>query len=212
MSRKLSFEEVKGVLGPGQEYLQDYLRTAPDPVGIYEHSRPTKTCKEKIELLNAESGLTWKLEQAVRAVYFKGSAGFIYMVVTPDYDKGRIETTPCVGRTLGLMTELPTYVEQGTCTPFIPDWDISRAAGRVQRFYVQEDARLDQILCDFSIGGRGPEAQKRSLRMYYGTAVKMLKETFGELVTVQDIYTMPSKEHFTPGKKVLIQAPDKVKA
>ncbi len=196
MSRKLSLDEIasKGILMPGQEYLQDYLAQSTDPrVGIYEHSAATKTCAEKIALLNAESGMRWDLHQAVRAVYFK-HGGLLHVVVTPELGVRRIDTTPCFGRTLGMATELPEYMEQGTCTPFVPDWDMSPAAGGVQHFYVHQDKKYDSMLADFSIGGRGPEAQKRSLRMPYGDAVALLKAQFGEVVTVQDIYTLPPKK------------------
>jgi len=196
MSRKLSLDEIaeRGILVPGQEYLQGYLAQATDPrVGIYEHSAATKTCAEKIELLSAETGSAWEQKQAVRAVYFKHGKGLLHIVVTPELGVSHIDTTPCFGRTLGIATELPDYMEQGTCTPFIPDWDMSPAAGRVQHIYVHCKPEFEQMLADFSIGGRGEEAQRRSLWMPYGDAVRMLRAQFGEVVTVQDVYTLPHK-------------------
>jgi hypothetical protein len=197
MSRKLSLEEITtaGILKePEHRYLLDYLKTAPDPVGIYEHSARTKTCAEKIALLNSESGRAWELRQAVRAVYFKHGT-LLHVVVTPDLGIGRVDTTACFGRTLGCATiaELPPYLEEGTCTPFIPYDDISPAAGRVQHIYAHFKPEFKTMLADFSIGGRGEDAQRRSLWIPYGDAVHLLAKEFDEVVTVQDIYTLPPK-------------------
>jgi len=227
MSRKLSFEEIveRQILGRGQEYLLDYLRTASGPVGIYEHSRATKTCKEKIDLLSKETLLSWSLPQAIRAVYFKDGK-FLNVFVTPEYGR-TITTVICAGKSLGTAkseaTEqekkdkkatpvlLPEYMEQGTCTPFVYDWDVATAAGRVQKFFIHHAPDLETTLADFSIGGKGPEAQRRSLWMPYGAMVALMKQAFSDMVRVQDMYTAPEKQRYTPGKKVLIQAPAQVK-
>lgn len=228
MSRKLSFEEIveRQILGKGQEYLLDYLRTATGDIGIYEHSVATKTCAQKIDLLSRETLLPWTLQQAIRAVYFKDGK-FLNIFVTPEYGK-TIPTVICAGKSLGTAKSeatkeekedqkatpvlLPEYMEQGTCTPFIYDWDISPAAGSVQKIFLHRASDLETKLADFSIGGKGPEAQKRSLWMPYGDMVQLMKQTFGELVTVQDMYAAPPKLRYTPGKKVLIPASDKVQA
>jgi hypothetical protein len=190
MIRKLSLEEAlkKEVLKEGQEYLADYLAKAPDPIGVYEHSRPTKTCAEKIALLKEESDRKWESYQAIRTVYFK-HGGLLRMVVTPELGVSRIDTTPCFERTLGIATVLPEYMEQGTCTPFVPDWEMSCAAGMVQHFYIHYAPKFKGMLADFSIGGKGPEAQRRSLWIPYDDAISLLQKEFGELVTVQDVYT-----------------------
>jgi hypothetical protein len=210
MSRKLSLDEIMkaGILVPGQEYLLDYLAKARGPAGIYEHSAATKTCMEKVALLSAESGMPWELRQAVRAVYFK-HGGLLHVVVTPELGVQRIDTTPCFGRTLGIATELPDYMEQGTCTPFIPDWDVSPAAGKVQHMYVHYKPEFEPMLADFSIGGRGPDAQRRSLWMPYGDAVRLLRGQHGDVVTVQDVYTLPPKAE---RGKLIKQAFDGVKS
>ncbi len=197
-----------GILVPGQEYVADYLRSAPEPSGIYEHSAATKTCKEKIELLRIETGMPWELRQAIRAVYFK-HGGLLHVVVTPELGVARIDTTPCFGKTLGTATELPDYMEHGTCTPFIAEWDISAAAGRVQHMYVHYKPEFEHMLGDFSIGGKGHDAQKRSLWMQYGDAVRLLHKQFGEVVTVQDIYTLPPKQ---VRSKLIKQAVDEVRS
>jgi len=212
MSRKLSLEEITtaGILkAPEHGYLLDYLKTAPEPIGIYEHSAKTKTCAEKIALLNSESGRTWELRQAVRAVYFKHGK-LLHIVVTPDMGVSRIDTTACYGRTLGIATvaELPEYVEEGTCTPFIPNYDIAPAAGRVQHIYAHFKPEFKTMLADFSIGGRGEGAQRRSLWIPYGDAVHLLAKEFDEVVTVQDIYTLPPKEERS---KLIKQALGEVK-
>lgn len=185
MTRKLSLEEVmdRRILVPGQEYLAGYLRTAPEPAGIYEHSRQTSTCAEKIELLNKESGLTWTVDQAVKALYFKSRAGFLCGFITPELGV-QIKTHKHCGKQLGPARPLPEYMELGTCTPFIPDWDVSRAAGRVQRLFVHDDVRRARTLADISIGGTGPEAHLRSLWMPYGDMVRLLVREFGTLVSL----------------------------
>lgn len=206
MSRKLSLDELlktriwvagdrateRAILDKkSQEYLIEYLRTASDEVGIYEHSKSTRTCQEKVELLNQESGRTWELHQAIRAVYFK-QGKLLHVFVTPDFGR-RIPTEPCAEKYLMPAPQmmLPAYMEQGTCTPFIHDWDVAPAAGSVQHISFHEKADIG--LADFSIGGRGPEAQRYSLWMPYQDAYELLHTTFGDLVTKQDMYTSSRK-------------------
>jgi hypothetical protein len=232
MSRKLSLDEIvkprmwiagdqateRAILDEkDQQYLIEYLRTAPEDVGIYEHSRPTKTCQEKVDLLNQESGRPWDLHQAIRAVYFKHGAvkhdaALLHVFVTPDLGR-RIPTEPCAGKYLMPAPAhlLPYSMEQGTCTPFVHDWDISQAAGRVQHIYFHQKPEFAQMLADFSIGGRGFEAQRYSLWIPYSDAYALLRRTFGDMVTMQDMYAPPAKSKHERSKSFK-PTPDKVEA
>lgn len=214
MSRKLSLDEIasKGILTPGQEYLQDYLAQSADPrVGIYEHSRATSTCAEKVALLAQETGQHWSVDQAVKALYFKGTIknrdkveiGYLYAFVTPEFGIP-IKTHRHLGKQLPPAKPLPDYMEWGTCTPFIPDWDVSRAGGRVQRIFVHYSPRHDRTIVDMSIGGSGPDAHRRSLWMPYGDVVKLLVKQFGTQVSLTRLDYAVCSKSFKP-------KPDEVK-
>lgn len=202
MTKILVMDEIldhgNGVLLPCQHYLLDHIRKG--KVVVVEHSRPTDTCKEKIDLLNRESDKKdWRLEQAVKALYFSDSQGRLYGFVTPELG-GRVDVKRHVGKKLCLASLVPAGMELGTCTPFLGEEHFP-PNGPVQRLFVHQMPELDDLTVDLSIGGIGEYAHRVSVWASYGLMREILVARFGkERVTVEPLH---SNAYKSPALEVL---------
>ncbi|MDP3989620.1 MAG: hypothetical protein Q8Q01_00260 [archaeon] len=91
------------------------------------------------------------------------------------------DPTPYVG-----ADGIPDSMEYGTCTPFISPFEMERlnyiSPVPVKGIFIHDDSRLDNLVADISIGGKGEEAHKVSMHLPYHGIYDILKAEFGDKV------------------------------
>jgi len=91
------------------------------------------------------------------------------------------DSTPYVG-----VDGIPDSMEYGTCTPFISPTEMERLSDLfpipIKGIFIHDDSRLDELVADVSIGGKGEEAHQVSMHLPYHGIYDILKAEFGDRV------------------------------
>lgn len=81
---------------------------------------------------------------------------------------------------------IPDSMEYGTCTPFISKPEMDRLNDLlpvpVKGIFIYDDFRLDDLVVDISLGGKGEESHKVSMHLPYHGIYDILRAEFGDRV------------------------------
>ena len=164
-----------------QMYVADIASKLGIQFEIKVHPYPTKTCREKAELLGG-----WPLDRIVKAVYFCDGGPFIGVVVP---GVGRIDQKDVLTRADPSLTwdkacgystkSVPRGMRCGTCTPFPLESLVGSEIGRIVFCSYQP---VEDKVVDISLGGCDEYAMKLSMHIQYGDICRILRHKFGDSI------------------------------
>lgn len=164
-----------------QMYVADIASELGIPFEIKTHPYPTKTCKEKAELLGG-----WPLERVIKAVYFRDEGHFVGVVI-PGISRVNQEDVltkadPSITRYDACYystKSVPKGMRHGTCTPFPLESLVGNEIRKIA--FCSYDPVEDKVV-DISLGGCDENAMKLSMHIAYGDIYRILKHKFGDRV------------------------------
>lgn len=185
------------VLQPEQGYVLEAASGLGIDITAVLHEAPTHTCIDKAELLG------WPSHRVVKTIYVCVGEEMIGLVL-PELD-----TRVDIRRTLRDLLHysgnkakrygsscLPDEMENGTCTPFVPERILAGEAtqdGKTLRCILTHTIPdiVDEVV-DISVGGLGDKAHRMSLQLPYRAIFDILKYT--RLDIVQMVYLFLQKD------------------
>lgn len=180
------------------EYITKYVGDRSVSFRIVSHPEKSNTCYEKAQLIDSCDPLN-----IIKALYFECPLDQqLYVIVVPE--TGCFIDRSSIASLFGLPQDvvlakakmLPMNMSYGTCSPFITRDDLIENGGKIAKIIFDSETLVskkhENSLDDFSFG----LDHRFSLQMNYYHCYKMLKATFGSLVSSDDVLTLSFKEKF----------------
>ena len=165
-----------------QEYVEDIARERGISLEMLYYFEPTSTCQEKASLL------AWSAQRIIKTLYFSdGDSPFIGFV-TPEFGQpvlikrilqDQLGLSGKQAKRYQLGKRLPRGMEYGACTPFAHE---SSFREEIDGIIIADVPRLDDVIVDVSIGGKGDDAHMASLHLPYRGIYQILAQQFGEKI------------------------------
>ena len=177
------------MLNKEQSYVLEIAEEQGIELKILSHQRPTKSCKEKLDLLGENSQFKdWTLDRIVKALYFSRNNDPYIGVITPEFER-RVEAKVIFPKVLEISrssaerywvdpNHVPMGMSWGTCTPFPL---VSSMGKEIKDIIILDYPRINDGLVDISIGG-GVEALKTSMHLPYNAIYEILRRKFGDRI------------------------------
>ena len=178
-------------LHPEQEYVFEIAKGLGIVPRILNHTRPTVSCAEKLELLKEESPAEyydWTLDRIVKTLYLgeNGSGnGKLIGIITPEI--GKIKQHEILSSILGISktqarnywvstNRVPRGMSFGTCTPFPLE---STVGSEISHLIVMDhDSTKRDREVNISVGGVEKEAFTTSMHLPYRAIYSILLRKF----------------------------------
>ena len=182
-------------LHPEQQYVFEIAKGLGIVPRILNHTRPTVSCAEKLELLKEESPAEyydWTLDRIVKTLYLgeNGSGnGKLIGIITPEI--GKIKQHEILSSILGISktqarnylvstNRVPRGMSFGTCTPFPLESNIATERGKIAGFLIVDYKPIWNEDVNISIGGPEKTGLRTSMHLPYWVIPEILKRQFGE--------------------------------
>ena len=173
---------------PEQNYVFEIARELGIEIKPLDHKEPTRSCKEKLNLLQEDSSFRdWTLERIVKALYFSRNNNPLIGIITPELDKNP-NHRKIFHEVLGMSksnaerywpNKVPTGMVYGTCTPFPLE---SGMGTEISDLIVISHSSIDDKLVDISVGGTDEKSFRTSIHLPYGAIYQILRRQFGDRV------------------------------
>ncbi|MFH2020194.1 MAG: hypothetical protein ABIJ34_02205 [archaeon] len=171
----------------------DYLISSPFPISLVQHPKQFATIDEKAQYLD------WSRDRIIKAIYcVHRDTSALYLFVVPelgriDFKKLRDNYSENLGfnpkkkLAFAEADQLPPFMEDGTCNPFIP-LDLNRVAAIMFDYQYVVKSYYQGGMDDFAIALNSRlNSHTLSLHMNYGDAHDLLKKHFPNIVRTMSL-------------------------